>query len=99
MSLDSKQMRRTGEDLRRYSQATGCDAATLAGWLGVPEARVDDVLHMRVSDPVLTWLLRDALDDEAKRLGVEVAGWSVLTSDARVQAQSWFALRELPPRP
>lgn len=99
MSLNHREREITGVELRRHADAAGLGASERGAWLGLDEVTVARVLTMTEADPVLVWYLRDALDAAVRRRGADGGGWSVLTDAARLRAQQWFALRDVPPQP
>lgn len=99
MSLNRNETEQTGRELRRHAEVTGLEAAQLGHWLGVPTSAVEQVLAMDGADPALVWLVRDALDLDARERGLDAGGWSTMTDANRRRAQAWFRLRDVPPRP
>lgn len=95
MSLNEQERARTAQELSAHADALGLTHEQIAQKAGLGADAVDGILSMASGDPVATWAVRDVLDAEARRRGVDAGGWSVLTDAARVQATRWFALRDV----
>lgn len=96
MSLNDRERQRTGAELASHADALGMGAADLAPLAGTTPDVVAAVLRMDDTvSPVDVWAVRDALEGERGRRGLDAGDWSVLSDDARRRALMWFPLRDV----
>lgn len=96
MSLNDRERQRTGEELVAHADELGMGAADIAPRAGTTPDVVAAVLRMDDAvSPVDVWAVRDALESERERRGVDAGDWSVLSDAARQRALTWFALRDV----
>lgn len=100
MSLNDDERKQTSAELKQNAERSSLPARVIQKALGFSEARLEAALHVSPScDPVDVWVLRDFLDEAVVHTGAQPASYSVLTDEARADAQRWFDLREAPPVP
>lgn len=95
MSLNARERQVTGGELTAHVEALGVSNEAIGAAAGLDADDVAAVLRMGDVDPSDVWAVRDVLDAEASRRGVDAGGWSVLTDASRAQASRWFALRQV----
>lgn len=96
MSLNRTQQNITGQEMRANLVHSGLTETTLAEKLAWDRPRLDAVLNMEDADPVDVWQVRDELLTLISDRGLAPEPFTVLTDNAREEAEGWFEPREAP---
>ena len=97
MSLNAQEQAITSRELQANLAATGLSCAQVAADLGWSSLRLQHTLALGLpSSPADVWELRDYLVETVHALDGEETPFTILTEQARPQAQMWFPLRQPP---
>lgn len=100
MSLNRAERETTSEELRANLLLSDLSDTEVLEALGFSPSQLEATLSVDpASDPADVWLLRDFILQTLGQQERDPRPFTVLTDDARVQAQRWFTLREVPPTP
>ncbi len=97
MSINSRQRRQVGAELRALRTELSVTDEVLAERLDYSESELHSILAMEDGiDPYDVWRVRDFLVAVAIEQGVEVPDFSVLKDSGRSSAEVWFGKWDVP---
>ena len=100
MSLNADERRTTSEELRANLLLSDLSETEVLDTLDLTPSQLERILDVSPeADPADVWLVRDFILQTLEGQSREPRPFTVLTEQARTDAQRWFGLHEVPPTP